>query len=141
MMEGQEFHSSELLVHCRVCGDSLVKQRVTYPCIDHQDSLYRAFGINGRVDQPHTHPQRFCNRCLVAMKRMSLTTSLVPFKWEPHSTESACRVRMPPKCKVLKNIYIIFRFVSTSKATTRQVGLVRPGREGAGLAAVAGPFY
>ena len=39
MMEGEEFHSSELLVHCRVCGSSLLKQRVTYPCLAHQNRL------------------------------------------------------------------------------------------------------
>lgn len=94
-MESQEFHQSELLVHCRVCGDSLVKERVTYQCLAHQDSLYNVFGLDRTADQPHIHPQRFCNRCYVAVKRKrkSLNTSIILFNWEPHC-EAACRVRV-----------------------------------------------
>ncbi len=91
--DGQEFHSSEVLEHCRVCGDSLVKQRVTYPCKAHQGSLLHAFTIDVRADQQDTHPPRFCNRCFAKVKKNSLTSSLAPFEWTPH-TDSGCTVRI-----------------------------------------------
>ncbi len=90
-MGDQDFHSRELLEHCRVCGDSVLKQR-THTCTAHLDQLYRAFRIDVRDDQQHIHPPRFCHRCYSSMTRVSLSTTLNLFQWAPHS-DPECRVR------------------------------------------------
>lgn len=84
-------HSKELQQHCRVCGCSTIKDRVTYSCSAYHEELFEAFGIDIMADKGTVHPSHFCNRCYPAMKRKSLATSLIPFEWTPHS-DSECRV-------------------------------------------------
>lgn len=91
-MESQ-YHSEELLKHCRVCGGSMVKQRVSYNTIEKADLLYKTHGIDTRGDQPDVHPTRFCIKCHASMLRYTLTTSVISFKWTPHS-DPECRVRL-----------------------------------------------
>ena len=50
MMDSQLIHNKELLDHCRVCGGSLMKQRVTYACSAHSDGLHSAFDIDTLCD-------------------------------------------------------------------------------------------
>lgn len=85
-MEG---HFKELATHCRLCGLSLAKQRVTYSCKDHTESLNRAFGIHVQSDQESVHPPRFCQRCFCSTRRSSAQQL---FKWVPHS-KPTCAVR------------------------------------------------
>lgn len=113
-------HSKELQQHCRVCGCSTVKDRVTYTCSAYHEALFEAFGIDVMADDTNVHPSRFCNRCYPAMKRKRLTTTLVPFEWVPHSDHES-RVRRNVFCRVCCNDYT-FRFVTTSKPVTRQAG-------------------
>lgn len=90
-MEDKLFHKKGLLGHCRLCGESLAKERVTYSSLDHIDLLHQALGIDVRQDQDGLHPPRFCNRCYVALARKASITSLALFEWLAHS-EPACRV-------------------------------------------------
>lgn len=85
-----EQHAEELTTHCRFCGSSLAKQRVTYSCQDHTESVMKAFGINVRTDQESVHPPRFCHKCFCSLRRSPAHFHL--FKWVPHS-EPTCAVR------------------------------------------------
>jgi hypothetical protein len=89
-MEGQQHqHYDELKTHCRLCGVSVAKQRVTYSCKDHTESLIKAFGIDTRNDEVSVHPVKFCQKCYCKMRR---SASLTPFQWFQH-THPICPVR------------------------------------------------
>lgn len=87
-MEGQQQHNEELQTHCRLCGVSVVKQRVTYSCKDHTENLMKA-GIDTGDDEECVHPPKFCHKCYCKMRRLA---SLCPFQWLRH-THPTCAVR------------------------------------------------
>lgn len=98
-----EFHQLELQKQCRVCGKRLCKAKskaTVYPCIQHQDSLLKCFGIDMSQDDSTIHPLKLCNPCYSVTRRWAkaladgvhYTHSVQPIDWSPH-TESGCLVR------------------------------------------------
>ena len=98
-----EFHQQELQKHCRVCGKRLCKAKskaTIYPCIQHQDSLLKSFGIDVSQDNSTIHPLKFCNPCYAVTRRWAkafadgvhYTHSVQLMDWSPHSL-SSCQVR------------------------------------------------
>ena len=92
-------HQDALSRLCRVCGGTTNKHRVSYSCMDHQESLRMAFSIEVQDDSDEIHPARFCMRCSSVMKRKlkaleegnPYLQSMEIFEWAKHDSNcNAC---------------------------------------------------
>lgn len=71
------------------------KQRVSYACLDHQDSLIKAFSVRVQEDMDTVHPVRFCMRCNSMMRkklksmeeRKPYLQSTIIFEWAKHELD------------------------------------------------------
>lgn len=100
-----EQHIDCLKKLCRVCGDILTTQRVTYKCQQKRDLLL-AVNINISEDNTEIHPPTFCNRCYSTLKHIKdnrvHASRLKIIQWTNHSSHTeACETctRYNEKCK------------------------------------------
>jgi hypothetical protein len=98
-----DYHTKQLLLHCRVCGHRVVKKtskKQTYECKAFAAPLQIAFSINTLADNPQVHPEHFCHCCHNSMQRVISARAegvhhrcaLTPFVWEVHANEG-CKVQ------------------------------------------------
>ena len=108
-----EYHQSQLVKHCRVCGGRLYSSKGRYKATVYEvgafrDELHTAFGVSVSKDCLSVHPQKFCKSCKVAMGRLieskvkgvPYKSSLQLYKWEEH--QENCKVLR--YCTVLSSI-------------------------------------
>ena len=85
-------HSDCLKKLCRVCGEVISNQRVTYDCKEKTENL-TTININAVTDNPTIHPRRFCNKCYRTTKNIQIhgtKTSLKIIQWTKHSDDGNC---------------------------------------------------
>ena len=99
-----EFHCSQLIKHCRVCGGRLMvtkkSKRTIYNSQSYKKELKLAFGIHVIVDHIEIHPPSFCKPCELSMERV-LNASSQKFG-HALQVESPCL----SKCEVSKELII-----------------------------------
>ena len=99
-----DYHHSQLVKHCRICGGRLISSKGKYKATVYQvgafqDQLHRAFGVLVSRDHPSVHPQSFCKVCKVAMgrlieskeKEISYKSSVQLYQWQEH--QENCKVQ------------------------------------------------
>lgn len=117
-----EQHKCQLDDLCRLCGckpsklrkqATMAKKRPSYMymCAEFHEELLSAFHIDTTKDSPEIHPPKFCNKCYVMMKRVTVASQsqtsykclLEPYDWSSH-TISTCKV----VCNFFKKIHSSF---------------------------------
>ena len=99
-----EYHTQQLIKHCRVCGKRLCKAKgksTVYTCSNHRDQLLACFGMNVSKDKEDTHPKKFCNPCYLITKRFvnasqigaSYTFATNNFTWTQHTDNCLVSLR------------------------------------------------
>ena len=104
MIIDMDYHSEQVPLHCRVCGQRLSKyrarKRTKYVCKTFSAELKIAFDIDTSGDDVNTHPEMFCIKCKLSMERTICAISegvhhkctVMPFEWQKHPDEE-CKVR------------------------------------------------
>ena len=90
-----DYHHSQLVKHCRICGGRLISSKGKYKATVYQvgafeDQLHKAFGVST--------PQSFCKVCKVAMGRLieskekgiPYKSSVQLYQWQEH--QENCKV-------------------------------------------------
>ena len=62
-------HSNCVMKLCRVCAETISKQRVTHDCKEKADILAKYMNIDVHTDDPAIHPPRFCNKCYCTLSQ------------------------------------------------------------------------
>ena len=96
-VRGTMEHRSQLESCCRVCGNTLQPSK-SKSCGAYCDLLGEAYGLDCAADLEQVHPPHFCCSCYQRARRLSqakksgtpYTSSLSPFVWSPHSSDSCC---------------------------------------------------
>ena len=99
-----DYHHSQLVKHCRICGGRLISSKGKYKATVYQvgafqDQLHRAFGVLVSRGHPSVHPQSFCKVCKVAMGRLIESkekgilykSSVQLYQWQEH--QENCKVQ------------------------------------------------
>ena len=90
-----DYHQKQLPLHCRVCGQRLVKRKEWYECKAFAADLHIAFPLTPLTDDPQVHPEHFCHCCHHSMQRVISARAggvhhrcaLTPFVWAVHTNE------------------------------------------------------
>ena len=98
-----DYHHSQLVKHCRICGERLISNKGKYKATVYQvgafqDQLHRALKVLVSRDHPSVHLQSFCKVCKVAMGRLIESKEKgIPYKgsvqlyqWQEH--QENCKV-------------------------------------------------
>lgn len=94
-----DFHTSELVKVCRVCGKRVSKAKGkerSNVCMKYRKELAEVFSIDVSSDCEDIHPLQFCQSCRVAIGNWYTRGGISPsvgrvFQWTKHA-ESECRV-------------------------------------------------
>ena len=70
-MENYQFALQKL---CRLCGEHIIKFRVSHSCADHKEELWSTFSISIDKDIPDIHPLNVCDGCHVVLRKKSRAT-------------------------------------------------------------------
>ena len=91
-----EYHTESLKKRCRVCASILPPHKYAYSCHGTKKKvLLRKLGINVENDEPHIHPDRFCQSCHTKAGQHSeaVRSTLEVFVWTAHvDPSSSCKV-------------------------------------------------
>ena len=90
-----EYHQKELKKFCRVCGERISRNRVSFSCQQHADNIAQTFELFCRDDNPDVHPPVICHGCFSIMTRSKKAAeegkqyhhSVKTFSWTSHSPD------------------------------------------------------
>jgi ribosomal protein L32 len=57
------YHQKAFKKFCRVCGERISKNRVSFSCQKHADNIAQTFGVFCRDDSPDVYPPCVCHGC------------------------------------------------------------------------------
>ena len=89
------YHQNELKRFCRVCGQKISKNRVSFSCQQHADNIAKTFGVLCSDDNPDLHPPFICHGCYSIMSRSKKAMKegkqyhhgVEVFSWSSHSPD------------------------------------------------------
>ena len=97
------YHNQQVPIHCRVCGQRLMKYRakksISYECKVFSAELKIAFDIDTSGDDVNIHLEMFCKQCQLSMQRtisaiekgVHYKCAVTVFEWLKH-TDQECKV-------------------------------------------------
>ena len=103
MTIGMDYHNQQVPIHCRVCGQRLMKYRakksISYECKVFSAELKIAFDIDTSGDDVNIHLEMFCKQCQLSMQRtisaiekgVHYKCAVTVFEWLKH-TDQQCKV-------------------------------------------------
>ena len=89
------YHLKELKKFCRVCGERISRNRVSFSCQQLADNIAQTFGVFCRDDCPDVHPPFICHGCFSVTLRSKAAAEegkqyhhiVKPFSWTGHSPD------------------------------------------------------
>ena len=87
--KNNDFHAENLHRMCRICAKIIAENTRFYYVDKCVKDLGETYGVNFNLDNPDSHPSRFCFTCYVGIlnfkKRGTAPVRKVVSNWEPHS--------------------------------------------------------